>query len=59
MSVVAKPRTSIRPDRLPVKTALLSVSDKTGLLEFAASLSQAGVKILSTGGPPKRCVMLA
>lgn len=53
MSVVAKPRTSIRPDRLPVKTALLSVSDKTGLLEFAASLSQAGVKILSTGGTAK------
>ena len=53
MSVVAKPRTTPRPDRLSVKTALLSVSDKTGLLEFAQSLSAAGIKILSTGGTAK------
>jgi len=31
-------------------TALLSVSDKTGIVEFAQSLHQRGVKLLSTGG---------
>src|SRR5258705_10821380 len=34
-------------------TALLSVSDKTGLLEFAGALHALGVKLLSTGGPAK------
>jgi phosphoribosylaminoimidazolecarboxamide formyltransferase/IMP cyclohydrolase len=34
----------------PVRRALLSVSDKTGLLDLAGSLSQAGVELLSTGG---------
>ena len=53
MSVVAKPRTTPRPDRIAVKTALLSVSDKAGLLEFAQSLAANGVKILSTGGTAK------
>ncbi len=33
-----------------IKTALLSVSDKTGLVEFARSLTGFGVAILSTGG---------
>ncbi|MFN2377203.1 MAG: bifunctional phosphoribosylaminoimidazolecarboxamide formyltransferase/IMP cyclohydrolase [Candidatus Binatia bacterium] len=36
-----------------VKTALLSVSDKTGLVEFARGLAGLGVKILSTGGTAK------
>jgi phosphoribosylaminoimidazolecarboxamide formyltransferase/IMP cyclohydrolase len=31
-------------------TALLSVSDKTGILEFAQALHARGVKLLSTGG---------
>ncbi|WP_284619214.1 bifunctional phosphoribosylaminoimidazolecarboxamide formyltransferase/IMP cyclohydrolase [Aquabacterium humicola] len=31
-------------------TALLSVSDKTGIVEFARSLHQRGIKLLSTGG---------
>jgi len=53
MSVVAKPRTTPRPDRIAVKTALLSVSDKSGLIDFARALSQSGVKILSTGGTAK------
>ena len=35
------------------KTALLSVSDKTGLLEFAQGLHGLGVRILSTGGTLK------
>ncbi len=34
-------------------TALLSVSDKTGIVDFARSLHQAGVKLLSTGGTAK------
>ncbi len=33
-----------------VKRALISVSDKTGIVEFAKSLSDMGVEILSTGG---------
>ncbi len=32
------------------KRALLSVSDKTGLLEFAAGLQELGYEIISTGG---------
>jgi phosphoribosylaminoimidazolecarboxamide formyltransferase/IMP cyclohydrolase len=34
-------------------TALLSVSDKTGILEFAQALDALGVKLLSTGGTAK------
>lgn len=34
----------------PVRRALLSVSDKSGLLEFARELERRGVEILSTGG---------
>jgi len=33
-----------------VKRALISVSDKTGIVEFAQALSNLGVEILSTGG---------
>ena len=34
-------------------TALLSVSDKTGILEFAQALHGLGIKLLSTGGTAK------
>ena len=34
----------------PLKRALISVSDKTGLAERAAKLADAGVELLSTGG---------
>jgi phosphoribosylaminoimidazolecarboxamide formyltransferase/IMP cyclohydrolase len=34
----------------PVKRALISVSDKTGIVEFARALSARGVELLSTGG---------
>ncbi|GKX64668.1 bifunctional purine biosynthesis protein PurH [Pragia fontium] len=37
----------------PIRRALLSVSDKTGIVEFAQALSQRGVKLLSTGGTAK------
>ncbi|MFX6965375.1 bifunctional phosphoribosylaminoimidazolecarboxamide formyltransferase/IMP cyclohydrolase, partial [Acinetobacter baumannii] len=33
-----------------VSRALLSVSDKTGLVEFATSLAARGVELVSTGG---------
>src|SRR5688500_7935164 len=34
----------------PIRRALLSVSDKTGLVEFARQLRRFNVEILSTGG---------
>jgi len=34
----------------PVRRALLSVSDKTGIVEFAQGLAAHGVELLSTGG---------
>jgi phosphoribosylaminoimidazolecarboxamide formyltransferase/IMP cyclohydrolase len=37
-----------------VQRALLSVSDKTGLLEFARGLSELGIEIVSTGGTYKQ-----
>jgi phosphoribosylaminoimidazolecarboxamide formyltransferase / IMP cyclohydrolase len=37
----------------PIRTALISVSDKTGLAEFARGLIQFKIKILSTGGTAK------
>src|SRR4051812_5744233 len=40
-------------DRLPVRRALLSVSDKTGLVELARALAAHGVELLSTGGTAK------
>jgi phosphoribosylaminoimidazolecarboxamide formyltransferase/IMP cyclohydrolase len=36
-----------------IKRALISVSDKDGLVEFAASLSKFGVQMISTGGTAK------
>jgi phosphoribosylaminoimidazolecarboxamide formyltransferase/IMP cyclohydrolase len=36
-------------DVVPIRRALISVSDKTGLLELAATLAEAGVEIVSTG----------
>ncbi|MEB0134294.1 bifunctional phosphoribosylaminoimidazolecarboxamide formyltransferase/IMP cyclohydrolase [Actimicrobium sp. CCC2.4] len=36
-----------------IKQALISVSDKTGILEFARALSAMGVNLLSTGGTAK------
>ncbi|MGL5153794.1 MAG: bifunctional phosphoribosylaminoimidazolecarboxamide formyltransferase/IMP cyclohydrolase, partial [Aeromonas veronii] len=37
----------------PIRRALLSVSDKTGILEFAKALNERGVALLSTGGTAK------
>ncbi|MFH1339477.1 MAG: bifunctional phosphoribosylaminoimidazolecarboxamide formyltransferase/IMP cyclohydrolase [Candidatus Omnitrophota bacterium] len=38
---------------IKIRRALISVSDKTGIVEFAARLSKSGVEILSTGGTAK------
>ena len=40
------------PRRIP--RALLSVSDKTGLIEFARALAGHGVELVSTGGTAQR-----
>ncbi|MCL3778097.1 MULTISPECIES: bifunctional phosphoribosylaminoimidazolecarboxamide formyltransferase/IMP cyclohydrolase [unclassified Actinomyces] len=39
----------IDPEQVPVRRALVSVYDKTGLVELATALAGAGVEILSTG----------
>ena len=40
-------------DLRPIARALLSVSDKTGLIEFARALVAQGVELVSTGGTRK------
>lgn len=40
-------------DIVPIRTALISVSDKTGLIAFAQALVAGGTRILSTGGSAK------
>ena len=37
-----------------IKRALISVSDKTGIVEFAKKLKELGVEIISTGGTAKK-----
>ncbi len=38
---------------MKIETALLSVSDKTGIVDFARALASRGVRLLSTGGTAK------
>jgi phosphoribosylaminoimidazolecarboxamide formyltransferase/IMP cyclohydrolase len=40
----------------PVRRALISVSDKTGIIEFARSLHDQGIEILSTGGTARMLI---
>ena len=40
-------------DIVAIRTALISVSDKTGLIDFCRALEGHGIKILSTGGTAK------
>ena len=40
-------------DRIQVRRALISVSDKTGLLELATALSEQGIALVSTGSTAK------
>ncbi len=51
MAVVSKKIPA--PDRVKIRTALLSVSDKAGIVELAKALSDEGVTLLSTGGTHK------
>ncbi len=44
---------SVMEQARPIRRALLSVSDKTGILEFAKALNERGVALLSTGGTAK------
>ena len=44
---------SVSVDLRPVRRALLSVTDKTGLVEFARALAGHGVELVSTGGTSK------
>lgn len=41
-------------DKIAIKRALISVSDKTGLIELASALSDQGVAIVSTGSTAKQ-----
>ncbi|MDB5433144.1 MAG: purH [Caulobacter sp.] len=41
------------PDQVPLRRALISVSDKTGLIEAARALDALGVELVSTGGTRK------
>ena len=45
-----QPASSPLPDRVPLRRALLSVYDKTDLVEFARMLARRGVELVSTGG---------
>ncbi|MEM9130102.1 MAG: bifunctional phosphoribosylaminoimidazolecarboxamide formyltransferase/IMP cyclohydrolase, partial [Pseudomonadota bacterium] len=38
------------PDLLPVRRALISVSDKTGLIDLGRALADRRIELLSTGG---------
>ncbi len=38
---------------MPIRRALISVFDKSGLIPFATTLTEAGVEIISTGGTAK------
>ena len=40
-------------DQIPIKRALLSVSDKTGLIDLARALADKQVELVSTGGTAK------
>ncbi len=46
----AAPDYPAAPDAAPIRRALLSVSDKTGLVEAAKVLADLGVELVSTGG---------
>jgi phosphoribosylaminoimidazolecarboxamide formyltransferase/IMP cyclohydrolase len=44
---------TIQSSNVKIKTALISVSDKSGLVDFASALNKMSVRILSTGGTAK------
>ena len=46
--------TPTQPGAVQVRRALLSVSDKTGIVDFARGLAELGVELVSTGGTAAR-----
>ena len=52
-STLAAPVDTSSADLRVVRRALLSVTDKTGLLEFARALVESGAELVSTGGTAK------
>ncbi len=45
--------TDLAPDLVPVRRALISVSDKSGLIDLGRALDAQGIELLSTGGSAK------
>ena len=43
------------PANRKIQRALFSVTDKTGLVDFARALSALGIELISTGGRPSCC----
>ena len=53
-SATSAPATPVpTPERIPVRRALVSVYDKSGLVELATALVGSGVEIVSTGSTAK------
>ncbi len=48
--MTAAPKSAAPRDLVPIRRALISVSDKSGLVPFARRLSKLGVELISTGG---------
>jgi phosphoribosylaminoimidazolecarboxamide formyltransferase/IMP cyclohydrolase len=48
--MAVRPGKILPPDSVPLRRALISVFDKTGLVELARALTDRGVDIISTGG---------
>ncbi len=49
-TIAANPANESEPEPIRVRRALISVSDKSGVLDFAEGLQALGVEIVSTGG---------
>ena len=49
----SKPSAKTSSETARIQRAILSVTDKTGLVEFARKLAQSGVELISTGGTAK------
>ena len=49
-TIAANPANETEPQPLPIRRALISVSDKSGVVDFARGLEALGVEIVSTGG---------
>ena len=50
MASETSPEAPIVPGAVRIQRALLSVSDKRGIVDFARGLADLGVEIVSTGG---------